>query len=91
MNADATLESDAILRQAVVAQLRRQPALSGRGLAVEAHDGVVTLAGHVRSEAERWYAERAVLRVSGVREVSIRVEVDPPAPLLTIPRQKAID
>ncbi len=92
VNSDFPLEPDALLRAAVVAQLTRQPALSGCELTVEARDGVVTLFGRVRSEAEHWYAERAVLRVDGVREVLIRVETEQARrPLPTIPRQKVID
>jgi osmotically-inducible protein OsmY len=58
------------LREAVLDEIDREPALHAWEIGVAAEDGVVTLSGTVDSQAERMAAERAVKRVEGVRTVA---------------------
>jgi osmotically-inducible protein OsmY len=44
-------------------------------IGVEVKDGIETLAGHVDSFAEKWDAERAAQRVSGVRALTTEIDV----------------
>ena len=58
------------LRDAVLDEIDRDPALHAWEIGVAAEDGVVTLTGTVDGQAERMAAERAVKRVEGVRTVA---------------------
>ena len=58
------------LRDAVLDEIDRDPALRAWEIGVTAEDGVVTLTGTVESHAERVAAERAARRVEGVRTVA---------------------
>ena len=58
------------LRDAVLDEIDRDPALRAWQIGVTAEDGVVTLTGTVESHAERVAAERASRRVEGVRTVA---------------------
>ena len=59
----------------VLQALEWEPSLDAALIGVAARDGVVTLAGTVRSWADRLTAERVVRRLSGVRAVSNELEV----------------
>ena len=63
MTSDSELQRD--VRQALV----REPGIDAEGIEVRVQDGVVTLTGNVRSEAESWSAADAVRRVPGVQSV----------------------
>ncbi len=69
------MKTDAQLQQAVIAQLSWEPAIHATHIGVEVRDGVVTLAGEVASYSEKWHAERAVQRVSGVKALAIELKV----------------
>jgi len=56
-----------------VGNLRECPADRGRS-----KNGTVTLAGHVDSYTEKWQAERAVQRVSGVKGLAVEIDVKLP-------------
>jgi len=58
------------LRDAVLDEIDRDPALRAWEIGIAAEDGVVTLSGAVDSQAERIAAERAARRVEGVRSVA---------------------
>lgn len=58
------------LRNDVLDELGFEPSLEEGGIGVAVEDGVVTLAGHVRSYAEKKVAERAVKRVDGVHGIA---------------------
>jgi osmotically-inducible protein OsmY len=73
------MKTDIELRTDVEAELKWQPSLDERGLVVGAKDGVVTLAGHVPSYAEKWAAEKATKNVAGVRGIANDIEVKPAA------------
>ena len=63
MTSDSELQRDA--RQELV----REPGVDAEGIEVRVQDGVATLTGNVRSEAESWSAADAVRRVPGVQSV----------------------
>lgn len=66
---------DTILRRRVEDELIDEPSFDAAGIGLAVHDGIVTLTGHVPSYADFHGAERAVLRVSGVRGVANQLEV----------------
>jgi osmotically-inducible protein OsmY len=67
--------SDQDLKQSVLDELAWDPSVSAAHIGVTAHGGVVTLTGHIGSYAEKWAAERAVGRVSGVKAIAEEVEI----------------
>jgi osmotically-inducible protein OsmY len=69
------MKSDAQVQQDVMAELKWEPSVNAAGIGVEVKDGIVTLAGHVGSYAEKWEAERAAQRVSGVQALAVEMEV----------------
>lgn len=69
------MKTDADLQKDVIAQLAWEPAIHATQIGVEVRDGVVTLAGDVATYTEKWYAERAALRVSGVNALAVELKV----------------
>jgi osmotically-inducible protein OsmY len=69
------MKSDEEIRRDVEAELKWDPDIDPKDIGVAASDGVVTLAGFVRSYSQRWQAERDAKRVSGVRAVANDLEV----------------
>ena len=67
------LDSD--IRRDVEDELRWDPDIDATDIAVAVHQGVVTLAGFVRSYAQKTQAERAAKRVAGVTAVANDIEV----------------
>ena len=63
------------LHELVENELSWDPEITSRAIGVVADDGVVTLTGYVATYAERIAAERAVLRVQGVRAVANDLQV----------------
>lgn len=72
-------KTDAELRQDVINELEWEPSVDDREIAVAVRDGIVTLSGQVQSYVEKMAAERAALRVKGVRGVANEIEVRLPA------------
>jgi osmotically-inducible protein OsmY len=70
-----TMKTDSQLQQDVMAELDWEPAVHAARIGVEVKDGVVTLAGQVDSYAEKWHAERAAQRVSGVNATATELTV----------------
>ena len=68
MKADAQLQSD------VVEALKRKPTVTASEVGVAVSSGAVRL-GVVRTNAEKYAAEMAALRVPGVRAVSQEIRV----------------
>lgn len=66
------------LQQDVIDELRWEPAVEASSIGVETKDGVVTLAGHVDSYAQKWAAEKAAQRVAGVKGVVDEIDVTLP-------------
>jgi osmotically-inducible protein OsmY len=72
------MKTDSQLQQDVLAELAWEPSVNAAEVGVEVKDGIVTLAGHVRSFVEKWEAERAAQRVSGVRGLAVEMDVNLP-------------
>ena len=68
-------KSDTQLQQDVLAELKWEPSINGAEIGVEVKDGIVTLAGHVNTYAEKWDAERAAQRVPGVKALAVEMDV----------------
>lgn len=63
------------LHRDVLDELAWEPAIDEASIGVAVHDGIVTLNGHVKSYAEKYAAEKAVKRVSGVLAVANDLDV----------------
>jgi osmotically-inducible protein OsmY len=69
------MKTDAQVQQDVIAELKWEPSVNAAQIGVEVKDGIVTLAGHVGTYAEKWTAERAAQRVAGVKALAVEMEV----------------
>lgn len=69
------MKTDIQLKADVSEELAWDPAVNATHIGVMVQDGVVTLAGHLDSFAEKHAAERAVRRVAGVRGIALDLEV----------------
>ena len=72
--------TDAQVQVHVRAQLDWELALDATHIDVQVHDGIVALNGQVSSCLQRWAAEHAAQRVSGVRRVTSEIGVALPGP-----------
>jgi len=72
------MKSDLELQKAVQEELAFEPAVVATDIGVTAKGGVVTLVGTVASYAEKWAAERAAERVSGMRALAKELVVNLP-------------
>ena len=72
------MKTDAQLQQDVIAELKWEPAVNAVDIGVEVKNGVVTLSGSVDSFAEKWHAEHAAQRVSGVNVLAVELDVKLP-------------
>ena len=71
------MTEDLSLRQDVERELGWEPIVRSAEIGVGVKDGIVTLSGVVDSQTVRRAAERAAVRVLGVKAVSSQLEVDP--------------
>lgn len=69
------MSTDRQLQQNVIAELGWDAAIDASRIGVEAKNGIVTLSGHVESYAQKWAAERAAQRVSGVKGIAVEIDV----------------
>lgn len=69
------MKTDSQLQKDVGEELNWEPQVTASQIGVEAKDGVVTLSGEVSSFAEKWNAERAAQRVSGVNALAVDLTV----------------
>jgi osmotically-inducible protein OsmY len=69
---------DTQLKKHVEDELRWQPSVDEASIGVSVKDGIVTLTGHARSYAERLAAERAVMRIQGVKALASELQVSLP-------------
>ena len=72
------MKTDLQLQQDVIAELKWEPSINSALIGVEVKNGVVTLTGHVDSFAEKWSAEQAAERVSGVTAMAVEMDVNLP-------------
>ncbi len=71
------MKSDIQLQRDVLDELKWDPAVNAAQIRVEVKDGMVTLAGRVESFAEKWAADGAAKRVSGVKALADEIRVEP--------------
>ena len=71
------MKSDMQLQRDVLEELKWDPAVHAAQIRVEVKDGMVTLAGRVESFAEKWAADSAAKRVSGVKALAVEIRVEP--------------
>lgn len=64
------MKSDTDVKRDIEAELKWEPGLDSRDVGVAVKDGVVALAGFVRSYAERWAAENVAKRIAGVTGIA---------------------
>lgn len=67
------------LQRDVLDELQYEPSVHPAEIGVTANDGIVTLAGNLKSYAEKWSAVRAAQRVGGVRVVVDEIKVELPS------------
>lgn len=72
------MKTDLQLQRDVAEELRWDPSINEKEIAIAAKDGVVTLRGTVSSYAEKFAAELAAERVTGVRAVAEELTVQLP-------------
>ena len=68
-------KSDPQIQTDVTNELRWEPRVSHEAVGVAVHDGVVTLSGNVPNYAEKMAAEKAAMRVGGVKGIAEEIEV----------------
>jgi osmotically-inducible protein OsmY len=69
------MKTDQQLQQSVIDELTWDPSVHASQIGVIVKDGVVTLDGEVSSYGEKWGAERAAQRVSGVQALAVGLQV----------------
>lgn len=72
------MKTDMLLKEQVVDELEWEPGIKSAGIGVGVTDGVVTLSGEVQTYHEKIEAERAALRVAGVKGMASEIEVHLP-------------
>src|ERR1044072_3145811 len=73
------MKSDSDIERDVKDELQWNPDLDASDIAVSVKDGVVTLAGFVKSYTDKYEAEAAAKRVAGVKGVANDIEVRLPS------------
>ena len=84
------MKTDIQLQQDVIAELKWEPSVDAAQIGVEVKGGVVTLTGHVNSYPEKWNAERAAQRVSGVKALAVEMDVTSPSTIIDGPIEAAL-
>jgi osmotically-inducible protein OsmY len=69
---------DTQLKKHVEDELRWQPSVDEASIGVSVKDAIVTLTGHARTYAEKIAAERAVMRIKGVKALASGLQVSLP-------------
>ena len=72
------MKTDAQLQMDVMEELKWDPSIAHEHIGVSVVDGVVTLSGTIPNHIERFRAERAAQRVSGVKAVVEKIDVKIP-------------
>ena len=75
INGMRTMRTDSQLQSDVIAELAWEPSIHSEEIGVEVKGGVVTLAGHVGTYSEKLEAERAAMRVPGVKALAVEIDV----------------
>ena len=69
------MKTDKQLQRDVLEELTWEPQVQANHIGVEVNEGVVTLSGDVVNFAEKWHAELAAQRVSGVKALAVGLRV----------------
>jgi osmotically-inducible protein OsmY len=69
------MKSDTQLQNDVMAELKWDESINAAKIGVEVSGGVVTLSGHVDTYSQKWCAERAAQKVSGVKALAVEIDV----------------
>jgi len=69
---------DTQLKKHIEDELSWQPSVDEASIGVSVKDAIVTLTGHVRTYAEKMAAERAVMRIQGVKALASELQVSLP-------------
>ncbi|MDC8753981.1 BON domain-containing protein [Erythrobacter sp. sf7] len=72
-------KTDSELQRDVLDELAWEPSIDHADIGVSVIDGVVALNGYVKSYAEKTAAERAAMRVEGVRAIADQIKVRYPS------------
>jgi len=72
------MKNDAQLQRDVMAELKWDNSIDASRIGVEVSDCVVTLSGHVDNYSQKWNAERAAQKVSGVKALAVEIDVNLP-------------
>ena len=72
------MKTNTQLQHDVLEELQYEPSVDAAEVGVAAQEGIVTLSGTARNYAEKWGAVRAAERVSGVKAVVDKMEVQLP-------------
>ncbi|HEY3746525.1 MAG TPA: BON domain-containing protein [Gemmatimonadaceae bacterium] len=73
------MRTDSELQRDLEDELRWDPSFENDDIAVSVRDGVVTLAGYVKSYLDKWQAERVASRVKGVKAIANDLSVKLPS------------
>ena len=73
------MKTDTELQRDVMDELEWEPSIKAAEIGVGVKDGVVKLSGYVDTLGEKWIAERAVVRVFGVKAVAGELKVRLPS------------
>ena len=72
------MKTDTQLQNDVMAELKWDPSFNAAEIGVQVKNGVVTLSGHVDKYAEKWAAEKAAQKVTGVKALAVELNVTLP-------------
>lgn len=73
------MKTDIELRNDILDELQWEPSVTATEIGVIVEDSIVTLTGTVQSFPEKWGAEKAALRVSGVKGIANEIDVELPS------------
>lgn len=69
------MKTDSQLKKDIEQELEWNPSIDAAGSGVEVRNGIVTLAGHLRSYVEKLAARKAAQRIEGVKGVVVELDV----------------
>ena len=72
------MKTDTVLKDEVLEELEWEPSINATRIGVAVKNGVVTLSGEVESYHEKVEAQRATLRVEGVKGLASEIEIHLP-------------
>jgi osmotically-inducible protein OsmY len=70
--------NDAEIDRDVMDEIRSDRTINPASIIVNCRDGVVSLAGWVETDAEKWLVESAARRIAGVTRIKCQLDVRPP-------------